>query len=289
MWNAVDRLLEKAIGENAFPGCAIAAGQRGKVLYTNVSGYLVRDGERLVKHSTRYDVGALTQVLVTMPLCMIAVERGLLGPEDTVDRFLPEVPADKKNITVAQLLTQTSGLSPHFLLQEEARSDKDALGALLRHPLASPVGGKVSDSGMGFLLLGFLLEKVFDMPLDEAAKRFVTAPLHMNHTGYLPSGSDVAPTSIRDDNGVLQPGCPLDGNARFLQIARDIGVNVIQVPHSLIHQANFVFIQSASSAGKPERCGRRGIRKFWRIRIPLSQWLRQWRPCRSDPHRLPCS
>ena len=69
---------------------------------------------------------------------------------------------------------------------------------------------------MGFLLLGFLLEKVFDMPLDEAAKRFVTAPLHMNHTGYLPSGSDVAPTSIRDDNGVLQPGCPLDGNARFL-------------------------------------------------------------------------
>lgn len=216
MWNAVDHLLEEAIRENAFPGCAIAAGQRGKVLYTNVSGYLVRDGERQVTHSTRYDVGALTQVLVTMPLCMIAVERGLLGPDDTVDRFLPEVPPDKKNITVAQLLTQTSGLSPHFLLQEEARSDKDALGALLRHPLASPVGGKVSDSGMGFLLLGFLLERVFDMPLDEAAKRFVTAPLHMGRTGYLPSGSDVAPTSIRDENGVLQPGCPLDGNARFL-------------------------------------------------------------------------
>ena len=196
MWNAVDHLLEEAIRENAFPGCAIAAGQRGKVLYTNVSGYLVRDGERQVTHSTRYDVGALTQVFVTMPLCMIAVERGLLGPDDTVDRFLPEVPPDKKNITVAQLLTQTSGLSPHFLLQEEARSDKDALGALLRHPLASPVGGKVSDSGMGFLLLGFLLERVFDMPLDEAAKRFVTAPLHMGRTGYLPSGSDVAPTSL---------------------------------------------------------------------------------------------
>ena len=31
MWNAVDHLLEEAIRENAFPGCAIAAGQRGKV------------------------------------------------------------------------------------------------------------------------------------------------------------------------------------------------------------------------------------------------------------------
>ena len=52
MWNAVDHLLEEAIRENAFPGCAIAAGQRGKVLYTNVSGYLVRDGERQVCRPT---------------------------------------------------------------------------------------------------------------------------------------------------------------------------------------------------------------------------------------------
>lgn len=216
MWNALDRLLENAVEQNLFPGCAVAAGQRGKALYTKVCGRLVRDGERRASHSTRYDVGALTQVLVTTPLCMIAVERGLLEPEDTIDRFLPDVPADKQGITIAQLLTQTSGLSPHFLLQEEARSDRDALGALLRHPLAGPVGGKVSDSGMGFLLLGFLLEKVFAMPLDEAAKRFVTAPLGMNHTGYLPSGDDVAPTAFQDENGDLQPGVPLDGNARFL-------------------------------------------------------------------------
>lgn len=216
MWNAVDRLLDQAVEEQLFPGCAIAAGQGDHVLYTHVCGHLVKDGVREVSHATRYDVGALTRVMATMPLCMVAVEEGLFSLDDVIDRFLPHVPEDKKSITLLHLLTQTSGLSPHFLLYEEACSDRDALEALLRHPMSGSVGGKVKDSGMGFLLLGLILERVFAMPLDEAVKRFVTAPLHMSGTGFLPSGDDVAPTSVQDENGEAQPGSPLDGNARFL-------------------------------------------------------------------------
>lgn len=216
MWKAVDRLLDEALKTEQFPGCAFAVGQRDKVLYKKTCGLLAKDGEKAVSSRTCYDVGDLTQVLVTTPLCLTAVEQGLLDPEDTIRRFLPDVPQDKQHITIAQLLTQTSGLSPHFLLQEEARNHKDALAALLRHPLAGPVGGKVNDSGMGFLLLGFLLEKVFDMPLDEAAKKFVADPLGMTRTSYLAAGTDVAPNLIRDNNGVLETGSCADANARYL-------------------------------------------------------------------------
>lgn len=216
MWNAVDELLERAIEAGDFPGCAMAAGQGGRVLYTKVCGHLVRDGLREVTHVTRYDVGTLTGVIATMPLCMAALERGLLSLDDTIDRFLPNVPPDKRGITFLHLLTHTSGLSPHFLLPEEAKNDRDALRAVLAHPLAGSVGGKTRDSAMGFLLLGLILERVFSMPLDEAVKRFVTAPLRMQRTGYLPSGEDVAPTAVPDENGEPQAGFPLDGNARFL-------------------------------------------------------------------------
>lgn len=216
MWNAVDRLLEQAVENNSCPGCAMAAGQGGKVLYTNAVGRLVRDGERKTSPTTLYDVGALTQAMAVMPLCMLAVEQGLASPDDGIGRFLRDVPSDKRPITLMHLLTHTSGLTPHFLLHEEAKSDRDALKALFRHPLAGTVGGKVRDSDMGFLLLGLILETIFAMPLDEAVKRFVTAPLGMKRTGYLPSGEDVAPTSIQDENGQPQAGVPLDGNARFL-------------------------------------------------------------------------
>lgn len=216
MWNAVDRLLEDALRSEQIPGCALYVGRHSQTLYTKTCGLLSKDSQKAVSSRTCYDVGALTQVVVTTPLCLYAVEQGLLHPDDTIQRFLPEVPQDKKNITIASLLTQTSGLSPHFLLQEEARNHKDALRALLHHPLAGDVGGKVNDSGMGFLLLGFLLERIFGMPLDDAAKRFVTDPLQMTRTSYLPEGVDVAPTLIRDDNGVLQTGSSMDANARFL-------------------------------------------------------------------------
>ena len=216
MWKAVDALLKQTVDRNICPGCAMAAGQGRNVLYTNVTGLLVRDGERKVSHTTLYDVGALTQAMVTMPLCMLAVEKGLASPDDPIGVFLPDVPSDKKGVTLMHLLTHTSGLSPHFQLHEEAKSDRDALKALLKHPLSGAVGAKVKDSDMGFLLLGLILETIFAMPLDEAVKRYVTAPLHMSRTGFLPSGADVAPTAIQDENGQAQAGFPLDGNARFL-------------------------------------------------------------------------
>lgn len=216
MWNAVDGLLTRAVEAGMFPGCAMAAGQGSRILYTGVLGSLVQGGGQKVGSTTRYDAGVLTRAMATMPLCMTAVESGMVSLDDTINHFLPNVPADKKSITLLHLLTHTSGLSSHFLLHEEARDDQGALSAVLKHPLASGVGGKVRDSAMGYLLLGMILEKVFAMPLDKAVKRLVTAPLQMTHTGYLPSGQDVAPTAVPDENGEPQAGLPEDGNARFL-------------------------------------------------------------------------
>lgn len=217
MWKAVDNLLLRGIADGAFPGCAMAAGQGTRVLFTSVHGTLTSGDSREVSHTTRYDVGALTQVMVTMPLVLCALERGLLSLDDPLSLLLPDrVPQDKRVITPLTLLTHTSGMAPHFLLPEEAQGADEALGALLRHPLAGSVGGKVRDSAMGYILLGLLLEKVFGMPLDEAFKRYVAVPLHMNRTGYLPAGDDVAPAGVESEGEEWQAGQPQDQNARFL-------------------------------------------------------------------------
>lgn len=216
MWKAVDDLLLGGIAQDAFPGCAMAAGQGGRVLYTSVHGTLSHDDGREVTHTTRYDVGALTQVMATVPLTLYALERGLISLDDSIALWLDNVPADKQDITILHLLTHTAGIAPSFLLPEEAQHAHEAPDALLRHPLAGSVGGKVRYSAMGFILLGFVLERVFAMPLDEAVKRYVTAPMRMNRTGFLPAGRDVAPAFSQSESEEWQPGQPLDGNARFL-------------------------------------------------------------------------
>jgi len=216
MWKAVDDILLRGISGGAFPGCAMAAGQGTRVLYTSVHGVLAPGSTQEVTHTTRYDVGALTQVMVTVPLVLCALERGLISLDDPISLWLGEVPADKQEVTLLQLLTHTSGITPHFLLPEEAERSRDALRVLLSHPLAGSVGGKVRDSAMGYILLGFILERVFEMPLDEAAKRLVTAPMHMSRTGFLPAGADVAPAAAESEGEEWQAGQPKDRNARFL-------------------------------------------------------------------------
>ena len=216
MWKAVDELLMRGIEEGAFPGCAMAAGQGGRVLYTSVHGKLAPGSLQDVTHTTRYDVGALTQVMATVPLVLHALECGLISLDDPISLWLDNVPVDKQEITLLQLLTHTSGITPHFLLPEAAEHSRDALEIILRHPLAGSVGGKVRDSAMGFMLLGSVLERVYGMPLDEAVKRFVTGPLHMSRTGFLPAGADVAPAFAESEDKEWQAGQPQDRNARFL-------------------------------------------------------------------------
>lgn len=216
MWKAVDELLLKSIAEGAFPGCAMAAGQGGRVLFTSVHGHLAPNANREVSHTTRYDIGALTQVMATVPLLLHALENGLLSLDDPLSLWLGDIPSDKQPITLLHLLTQTSGMSQHFLLPDEAEHSRDALRVLLSHPLSSNPGSKVRDSAMGFILLGFVLERVFGMPLDEAVKRFVSAPLRMSRTGFLPAGEDVAPAAAENEGEEWQAGQPQDRNARFL-------------------------------------------------------------------------
>lgn len=216
MWKAVDELLLRGIAEGAFPGCAMAAGQGSRVLFTGVHGRLTAESAREVTHTTRYDVGVLTEVMATMPLTLRALELGRISLDDPIGLWLDHVPSDKQGITLLQLLTHSAGMSPFFLLPEEAENSRDALGALLSHPLAGAPGGKVRDSAMGYILLGFVLEKVFDMPLDEAVKRYVTAPLNMARTGFLPAGEDVAPAFAESESVEWQAGQPQDRNARFL-------------------------------------------------------------------------
>lgn len=216
MWNAVDKLLLNAMENGCFPGCAIAAGQRGGVLYQKTFGHLTPSVPAAVTAATRYDAGSLTEVLATMPLALKAMEHGLISPDDPISRFLPDAPQDKRDITLEHLLTHTAGLPASFSLEHEAHGAGDALRALLAHPLENQPGAKVRQSAMGYILLGFLMEKIFDLPLDTAVKRYVTLPLGMTGTGYLPSGDNIAPTRITDESAQPSAGYPLDGNARFL-------------------------------------------------------------------------
>ncbi len=108
------------------------------------------------------------KVLVTTPLVLQAVSKGLLTLESTLSDFFEDVPAEKENITIKQLLTHTSGIVRNPIPKEIfARNNKVIVSYILSFELAFEPGTNFQYSCAGMMLLGYILEKIYDQTLDE--------------------------------------------------------------------------------------------------------------------------
>ena len=243
MQKILDALLEEGLRDGCYPGAAAAVGCRDQVFAISCVGKISENGPE-VNEATRYDMASLSKVLGPTMIALRAIEEGKLTLWDRLERFFPDCPEDKKNITIKHLMTHTAGFEPAFWLSEEAETPEDALRALLAHPLATPVGAEVHYSCMGYITLGKVLETVYGKPLDVLAKEMVFGPLEMKNTGYCPVGNNIAATEVDKETGIAWRGIVHDENARFL---RGVSANagVFSDIHDMIR-----FAQMLSCGGK---------------------------------------
>lgn len=212
----VHRLILQGLEQGAYPCAALAIGIGDQVYRTQTYGACTQ--------STLFDMASLTKILSPTMVALQFLEEGLIRLYDTVDDFFPDAPADKKPITILQLMTHTSGIPDHFFISDYTEDPADAVKVILAHPLAQAPGGDPIYTCMGYILLGKILEQVGGMPLDLLAQKYVFDPLGMAHTGYHPSG-DIAPTERDPETGKLLQGVVHDENARFLKgISANAGV-----------------------------------------------------------------
>ena len=138
--------------------------------------------------NTVYDLASLTKPLVTGLLCALSVEAGELKLDRSISSYLPEFErADKSAITIRQLLTHTSGLPawrPLYLLT--ADPDK-VLTAIAGEQLQSQPGAQVTYSDLGFIVLGFLLQRLTGLTLYALARQQIFAPLKLTSTFFNPT------------------------------------------------------------------------------------------------------
>lgn len=139
---------------------------------------------RELTNRTLFDMASVTKIVAPTSLALLAMDRGLLSPDDSVSRFF-SVPADKSALTVRHLLTHTMGIGHKSLL--DAAPEREGIEEhILRIPSDIPIGTDVRYSCPGFILLGRILETIFDERLDRAFAEQVAAPLGMQSTCFLP-------------------------------------------------------------------------------------------------------
>jgi beta-N-acetylhexosaminidase len=187
-------LLDRAIADRAYPGGVLAVGYKGE-LFTHAFGRQSHAAHAAsVNEKTIYDTASLTKPVVTTTLCAMLSESEQLDIGAPVSRYIAGWACGpdrtrRERVTVAHLLTHSSGLPAHqdYFLKLKARSE--ILARAAAEPLVYDPGAKSIYSDVGFILLTAIIERLTGRPLDALAQERVFAPLSMTDTRFRPPKS----------------------------------------------------------------------------------------------------
>lgn len=186
----ISAYLGERIAAGDFPSAVYLVAEAGRVRLGDALGMAVREPiEHAATLDTIYDLASLTKPLVTGLLCARRIETGELKLDEEVRHYLPEFDAaDKRAIKVRHLLTHTSGLPAWRPLYITTGGRKEAaLQVIAEEPLESAPGAHVRYSDLGFITLGFLLERISGAALAEIARREIFEPLQLKRTFFNPA------------------------------------------------------------------------------------------------------
>lgn len=216
------QVLREGLAERAFPSAAVAVGRGREVYFRKVMGdKTTYPTPMAADEHTLYDLASLTKLVSTTMIALRLLEQGRLLLTDPLTRYfskeeLKNAPEGRGSVTIFQLMTHTSGITPHMPLWKVTPYPQGAAEAILSSPPVCDAGAQVHYSCMGYILLGTILERIEGAPLDVLARRMVFEPLGMTRTTYRPTSANVAATEYSQLRGAYISGEVHDENAHFL-------------------------------------------------------------------------
>lgn len=198
----IDTAVEAAIAAGTPPGAVLWL-ERGGQTYRRVWGRQASwPVPEPARENTVYDVASLTKVAVTTLLVMQLIEAGRLELQAPLQRWWPGFA--EGGVTVAHLLTHTSALAPSLSLEAAWEGEAAALErAAAQRPTQAP-GTLFRYSDVNFILLGAIVQRVVDRPLDALAQERLFGPLGLADTGFHPLRripvERIAPTELDGDH-----------------------------------------------------------------------------------------
>ena len=184
----MDQIGQSYARNHKFMGAMLVA-RGGQVLFNH--GYGFADLEWQVPNSpeTKFRLGSVTKQF-TAACILLLEERGKLAVSDPVKKYMSDAPPSWDKITIFNLLTHTSGIPnftgfPDYRKLEPFPATAAELVARFRDkPLDFTPGEKWSYSNSGYVLLGYLIEKISGQPYADFVRQNIFVPLDMKDSGY---------------------------------------------------------------------------------------------------------
>jgi CubicO group peptidase (beta-lactamase class C family) len=184
----MDQVVQSYTSGRKFMGTALVA--RGNQVLLN-KGYGFADLEWEVRNTptTKFRLGSLTKQFTAASILLLE-ERGKLNVNDPVKKYMPDAPAAWDKMTLFHVLTHTAAIPnftnfPDYQKLEPFPATPMQLVARFRDkPLDFAPGEQYSYSNSGYVLLGYLIEKITGESYEKFLRENIFTPLGMKDSGY---------------------------------------------------------------------------------------------------------
>lgn len=185
------KILKDAIASQQCSGIALYTKIRGQEEFSYLGETARRENEAVtapITEDSLFDLASLTKILSTLTLFLVAESEQRLGFEDLVVKYFPRFPG--KSATLRQILQHETGLVWHEKFYERYAAGQAKFGdtdALLSWICETKISEEKKPvySDLGHMLLGLLLEKLYDKPLPQLFAEKISVKLKLQNTGFV--------------------------------------------------------------------------------------------------------
>ncbi|TJY35956.1 serine hydrolase domain-containing protein [Pontimicrobium aquaticum] len=182
LFNKIDSYLEASV-TNGFSGVVLVA-KKGAVILSKGYGWADRENKIPNSPATVFNIGSITKQFTASAVLKL-VEQGKIKTSDKISSYFTQTPSDKKDITIHQLLTHTSGISNRtggFRYNEASK--EQFLKEFFESTLQSKPGTTYQYANANYIMLTVILESVSGQTYNTFLKEYLFEPAQMTSTGY---------------------------------------------------------------------------------------------------------
>jgi CubicO group peptidase (beta-lactamase class C family) len=185
----MEEIIRARVDDKSFMGTVLVA--RGDQIILS-KGYGSANLEWSLPNTptTKFRLGSITKQFTAAAILLLA-EQGELVLEDPVKKHWPSAPAAWDAVTIFHLLTHSSGIPnltsfPEFqaTVRLMPSTPEKTVGHFRDKPLDFAPGERMSYSNSGYVLLGYLVERISGQSYADYLLDNIFKPLGMNDSGY---------------------------------------------------------------------------------------------------------
>ena len=197
----ISKMIENALKENIIYGISYSFIKKDNIESHYKGVYGKNDSFKLKKINANsiYDIASLTKVIGTTTMILKLIDSNKINLNDKVVYFCNEFKDNKT--TIENLLLHNSGLVSDLNDKTNITREK-----IFQQTKIKPENyNKTVYSDIGFIILGFIIENITKLTLDDAFKKYIFNYIGMNNTTYDAKNKKeyCIPTEIKDKRGAI--------------------------------------------------------------------------------------